>query len=336
MNKKTLTLAAGLGALLAGCGGGGGGSGGGTAVPSGAVTLTSDNAQQAAGDAADANEGAVGGGGAGTTLFTGVVTQDSGGGTSVAELIRAQVLRLDRLSGQVALPLATGAVTTVNDTCSGGGSFSATWDDADNDGEFSSGDSFTVTFSGCVEDGATLDGGMSLTGFTLTGDPSVVAPWSLGADVGFDNLSISEGGTSASIDGDVSLTADTPDGVAISSRLSGSSLTLAIAGKSLTLSSFTFDYTEDLNTLAFSLSVSGTLQSTALNGSVTLSTPTLFTGIDINTFPTAGTLQIDGASNSRVSLTATGGDSVQLDIDNEGDGIIDDTQFTTWTALEAL
>lgn len=336
MNKKVLTMAVGFGAILAGCGGGGGGSGAGTAVPSAAVTLTSSNASQAAGDATDASTESVGAGGAGTVLFTGVVTQNGGGGTSVADLIRAQVLRLDSLSGQVAPPLATGAVTTVNDACSSGGSFSATWDDADNDGEFSSGDSFTVTFSGCVEDGTTLNGGMSLTGFTLTGDPSVVAPWSLGADVGFDNVSVSEGGASASINGDVGLTAQSSDGIDVSSRLSGSSLSLAIAGKTLTLSSFAFIYNEDLNTLAFSLDMDATLQSSTLNGNMTLTTPTPLTGIDLSTFPDAGILQINGANNSRVTLTATGGDTVRLDIDSNGDGVIDETQSTTWTALEAL
>lgn len=323
--------------LIAGCGGGGGG-GSNDNTASTVVAITSSNAPQASSEAANSSSQTIGAAGTGSDVITGVAVQaDSDGRPSIASLVIDQILLIDRHSAQLAPAVATGAVISEAISCTGGGNVSVSWNDADNDSDLSAGDSFSLTFNSCIEEGIILNGGMSLTGLTLYGDPDIVAAWSLGATVSFSSFQASFAGDTATLNGDISLRAETSNGINVETELSGNSLSLQENGRTTTLRSFSYAFIEDLNTLQYTLTASGSLQSSRLGGTVTFSTPNLLTGQNIAVnWPTSGSMKITGANSSSVTLTVLGGDDVRLDVDSDGDGLADDTIFSTWTALEAL
>lgn len=320
---------------LAACGGGGGGGGttpGTISTSFAALALTSSNAADVSGEVASAGSDTVGAGDVATDIITGVVV-DTDGRPSLAEVSRwsleaAYGLR-DRLAASV-----TGVVVDEVINCTSG-SISVSWNDADNNNELSSGDSFTIAFNSCVEMGVTISGSLAFTGFTFSGDPDLIAAWSMGATFAYTALTISDGVESLRIDGDMAFAIVTPDGINFDVDISGTGLAYRAGGYTTTLRNFVFSYAENSDT-TFSLEYAGILDMGSLSGRVSFNTIVPFTGTDIlGSWPTAGELLITGANNSSITLEALGGDSVQLSIDANGDGGVDQTIPTTWTALSA-
>jgi hypothetical protein len=79
------------------------------------------------------------------------------------------------------------------------------------------------------------------------------------------------------------------------------------------------------------LSASGTLDSTQLAGVVQYSTPVTFAGEGFD-YPSSGALLVEG-ENSSARLTAIDNVNVTIEVDSNGDGVIDDTINTTWADL---
>lgn len=332
---------------LSACGGGGGGSGTSTLINSTdspvypALALTTSNAETTSGEVANSADIMVGAGSAGSTVVTGVAVQTDKR-PSLAELMRWSLTTLDGLRGQIA-PTLAGVVVSSSVNCTGGGSVAVSWDDADNDGNFTSGDSFTMTFTNCVELGVTISGAIALTGFSLTGDPQLVTsppplPWSLGATFTFTDLYFDDSVNSLRINGDLAYSANTTNGQDVATDISGTRLILRVNGiTTTTVRDFAYSYTENLNTLAYALDYSGTADIGSVNGRVTFATTVSFTGSDIlSNQPTAGSVLISGASGSTVTLVALGGDNIRLDVDANGDGGVDQSLYTTWTNATSL
>jgi hypothetical protein len=223
------------------------------------------------------------------------------------------------------------AETTACDT----GDVTTTWDDADNSLTISTGDNLDVMFGMCflADLDATLDGSSSLTNMVITGDPFVqVAPWSLATAFGFDNLSARDSFDTVIIDGTLDLALNSDDNVTIHSSIATNSLTVQQSVNSETLSDFVLTETVNQNTLTQALSASGTFTSTELEGSVTFETLEDFVVIGDDN-PSSGKFFISD-SRSSVLITVIDNISVQLDIDLDLNGTIDETVVLTWAALD--
>ncbi len=87
----------------------------------------------------------------------------------------------------------------------------------------------------------------------------------------------------------------------------------------------------------FELSYSGTLESGRLGGAVRYETVVPFTGPYVG-YPDAGELLVTGANESNVRLIALSASDVRLEIDEDGDGVVDTngTLVMTWENLEGL
>ncbi len=209
------------------------------------------------------------------------------------------------------------------------------WDDADNDLEISTGDTFDIVFDMCFfeDSGTTLDGPISLTNLVVTGDPlNQIAPWVLGITFGFDNLSGTDSAGTAILDGDINVDYRSDDNIVENILVTTASLTTQQAGITETLSDYVLTQTFDVNALTLVLSTNGTLTSTLLEGSVTFETLEDFAGtFDDN--PSSGQLLISDDSSS-VLVTVLDNISVQLDIDFDLDGTIDETIVVTWADLD--
>ena len=88
------------------------------------------------------------------------------------------------------------------------------------------------------------------------------------------------------------------------------------------------------STNAFSYTVSGTLTSTRLGGSLTFQTLVPFSGIE-GAPPSSGVLKVSGANNTSLTLTALSSTSVRIDVDTNGDGVFDTSTSKTWSEIAA-
>ena len=311
-----------------GCGGGGGGSSPPPPPPpTGNLPITSANAQ----DITESVLEAV------SSVIELIAVTDVVGLPGIPEANANQVLlissrspfsKLSRVDNQLQAPV-TGTVPCDS------GQVTVTWDDADNDMQVSTGDTFDILFEDCffTEEEVTLNGATSLMNITVTGDPvNEIAPWSFVATFGFDNLEGTDATDTATIDGDLTLDLSSGDNVVIDLAVAITSLTVVQSGETATLSDFVLTESIDVNTLALTIDSSGTFTSTELNGSVTFETLVSFMIIgDDNPF--AGQLLISDDSSS-VLVTVIDNISVQLDIDEDLDGTIDDTIIVTWDDLD--
>jgi len=129
--------------------------------------------------------------------------------------------------------------------------------------------------------------------------------------------------------GDVTVTLNTVNAPAVSASVSGNSLTVDANASSETQTNFSSALTLDagISPSPYTMTASGTLNSTQLSGAVNYSTPTLLQGFD-NDYPSSGQFLVTG-DNSSVRLTAEGV-TVLIEIDADGDGIYEEMINTTW------
>jgi len=329
--------------LLTACGGGGGGGGGGststapTAVTLNPLLLTSANATSVTSKAVGAQELSSATGGSG--IFGGAVVPASSEPIKISllNLARSQLTRILGLRSTVPVSL-TGAVYTQTEPCgSGMGSITVRWNDADENGQVSPGDTFQVSFNGCLSAGATLDGASTLRYLSVTGDPiAPVVPWSVSMSMSFRSLTLTEGSDVLTLQGGMTVSVQTPDGLSFTTSLSANELTATEPAGAETLRNFQYDETYNDNTKAYTWSQSGRLDSTIIGGQVRFETDTMtpFTGSGTAN-PSTGVMVIRGRDNTSVTLRVIDSTNVDLEVDSDGDSVVDVTINTTWAALAA-
>ena len=215
------------------------------------------------------------------------------------------------------------------------GEATVTWNDVDNNLEMSTGDTFDVLFNMCffADTGATLDGATSLTNMIVTGDPvNQIPPWRLATTFGFDNLSETGGADPVTVGGSLDIDLRSDDNVVVNLSIGTASLSAQQSGNTETLTDFVLTATFDLNAVTEAVSTSGTLTSSLLEGTVTFETLQEFVVIGDDN-PSAGQLLINDSSSS-VLVTVLDNINVQLEVDLDLDGTIDQTIVVPWSELD--
>jgi hypothetical protein len=320
--------AAGLIAIIAvsfasGCGGGGGGGGGSDTPSVEYLEITSANAIDVAGvvvetvsgslDLADAGD--IAGGSADATAF--VVNR------AVLQPLRQQTLGAGILE-------AFGPVT---DPCLVAGTITFSADLAD-PSTISEGDKITGDFENCDDgDGAVTDGKLELVILAIEGDP-LADVFLLQADVSLTDLAITEGGETITGDGRFELTVDQllyPD---VLTRLVSDSLTIIAEGDTRTLTKYstTAEANFAVSPSPSQVTARGTLASRVLDGKVDFATPVPLEG-PFGDAPDSGTIRITGLNDATIRVVVLGPASVELRIDLDGDGTVDEVQLSTWEEL---
>jgi len=215
------------------------------------------------------------------------------------------------------------------------GEMTATWNDLDDNLDISTGDTFEIVFDMCfsADSGVTIDGATSFTEMDISGDPfGQIAPWGLAMTFGYDNLSATDPFGTLILDGALVLDISSADNVTVSLSITATALTAQQSGESETLSDYLLTQTLDQNTLMQTINAAGTLTSTVLDGSVTFETLVDFV-VMADDNPSAGQMLVAHASSS-VLVTVLDNISVQLDIDLDLNGTIDETIVVTWAELD--
>ena len=234
--------------------------------------------------------------------------------------------------------VSTGAVITETQDCSGGGMSAVTIDTGDlseeafalalQEGAVPAGVSITTAFENCQEGDSLLNGSVTLEIESLALDGELgMDTFALAFRAVFDDLTTGDG----SIDGDISLSITSAPGQT-DVVASGDSLAVSVSGELLSLLDFDVSAIEDtsalLETFDFTLSISSF-------GRLTVETLEAWRTLAFAEEPISGVLRIIGAGNGSITVTALDEVSVQLEVDEDGDGTVDATIITTWDELDA-
>lgn len=323
MRYKTLFAATTL-SLLAACGGGGGG---GTSVVSPDLTLTIDS-NNAMLVAQVSYESALASGGLGSLSGNGVFISNAPGGA--AKLGNAVSGAPKDGNGSLSVPIP--AETT---PCASSGTVTVSGDIADPiTPTLSPGDFFVVDYNVCDDGlGDVTDGAMRLDIDSFSGD-FLSELFEMTVTLTLTGLQVTTGQDVFSSHGDATVSLNTLDSPFVSTSLRGNSMRIDANAASESLTNYASAITVDggLVPAPFTMSASGTLDSTQLPGIISYSTPVIFSGLGAD-YPSAGEFLVTG-TNSSVRLIAVDNVNVTLELDTNGDGDVDETIQTTWAELD--
>jgi hypothetical protein len=334
--------------VLAGCGGGGGGSGFSVALQPLAINDT--NAMQVAAAVLDASAFVVDVGESGSSI-TGVVVEGDSTKLDLSKVVSAHVDLLSVLHAQTVAAQITGVVIpATQEPCLVSGSVTISGEIANPDlTSLSPGDTLTAVFKNCNDgDGLVLNGTMALVVVSSTGtidlDPNsnnlFIPPYDFTFDVTLTTFSIREtvSGSTATVNGAMTLRENSIDGVVINSEVSGTSLKVTTPATTDTLTDYHILSTVDQGNLnTYSTDSNGTLSSTQLGGIVDFQTTIPYMGVGTD-FPDTGQMDITGAAvaggigPSNVTVVAVNSQCVRLLVDPNGNGVTSDI-VTTWESL---
>lgn len=232
------------------------------------------------------------------------------------------------------------------------GTTTVTWDDKDNSGTISAGDTISISFSQCDDDlDWIINGSM---GMTIASYSQTQVAEDLTGSMTFQSLTMVDQTESFSMNGGVSFhinatLASTGLDMLSSYSVAGGGLTVVRAGAAAGLSdtlSYRAGYTVSDRDFASSvpgvessevITASGDFGSQALGGDLSLSTPTpfrsVFTDPYVDIFPTDGQMFATGRNSTRVGLTATQTVQVRMDLCDDGDGLWEASKMVDWDWL---
>lgn len=216
--------------------------------------------------------------------------------------------------------------------CLNGGAVTLTGDVAD-PLTLTVGDTFTALYELCDDGvGEVIDGSIDFDVGEFTGD-LLTGNYMLSMDTVLTNLQVVTGTDTITNNGDATVSLDTMLAPNVSASVSGTSMTVDSNASSATLRNYLSSQTVDGNVQErpFTLSASGAVDSTRLAGVVRYSTPVIFAGEGLE-YPGSGALLVEG-DNSSARLIAVDNINVSLEIDANGDGVVDVTIDTTWEDL---
>jgi hypothetical protein len=152
-------------------------------------------------------------------------------------------------------------------------------------------------------------------------------------DILMTDVVITEGTSTTTGAGDFRLTLDSLGFPVMRMSLSGDELELGSDGEVVTLTDFDHFLQVDIGPPeALVANVLGRLDSSTLGGSVDYDTPVAVEAVD-NADPNVGEILVTGADDSTVRIVIIDTSNIRLEIDEDGDGTVDEFVDTNWDEL---
>jgi hypothetical protein len=218
-------------------------------------------------------------------------------------------------------------------SCSSGGTVDITIT-AQNPDTLTVGDRIVAIFSSCDDNlGYSISGTIDMTISVLGGDLGTDV-FTIGLDTSLTDIIVTDGGDTMSANGRFTLLLDSVYFPSIAMSVRGDELQFGDGVEMITLTDFDHALTVDTGVtpdikLANAL---GRLRRQSLGGTVDYETSNSIEAVgDFD--PHTGTVLVSGADDSTVRIVIVDNTTVTLEIDTNGDGVIDEYVDTTWAAL---
>jgi len=342
---KSFLIGALMSALgLAGCGGGGGS---GVSTPAAAPTVTITAANQGTVTRAMVDGGlafgqsqpfAAPGGAAAQSIGSAPLALHTGVVQSVA--YRGLLAAFgSRHNASIASAMRPAATTSTTDACSLSGSITTTLNDADNGQSLSGGDILTLTFNQCADSSDdAVSGVLTFTIDSVTSGPEGNVQFS--GSLAFVQLSATSGTHLANIQGTVA--------VAATITSTSSQLALTVGASALTVTSSAPGY---LDTIVYEpgmqlvvtttdgaltqsdVTLNGSFTASSIGGRVLVATVVPLRQLGSDADPSSGQVVVTGASGTQLRVTALSANSVQLELDANGDGTYERSGVFAWDTI---
>lgn len=323
-------------AILAACGGGGDSGG----SSSGGPIINSGNAVQSAADAYGVMDSFYSAGLTSTEAALDLKSSEAhpraaaAGGRSFAGIALRRLSSIMAPEGNAsgsASRYDTKAVGSASAPCPSGGSITATVNDVDEDGVPSRPDILTFDFANCRSGPEVIHGRMTMTAMDYAETGSSLR---IGGTFTFSNLTISDGVTTETGNGDFSIQAQYQSAPVhyYETTISGQRFSMTSNGSTGELRSFSLTGQVNLSGNSFAFTFGATYSEPGRGIRTTLSTPQAFQGY-LGAYPHVGMLQVKEIDGSALVLTAVSSTSARIDVDANGDGTPEDSITTTWGQL---
>ena len=196
------------------------------------------------------------------------------------------------------------------------------------------GDRIVAVFDQCDDDeGYVISGTADLTISSYEGD-FLTDVFLLGFDVTLSDILIEYGAESVTTNASFTLTFDNLDFPVLGLTLAGTELEFSAAGEVVTLTDFDHFLEVDIGVIPETIfaTASGTLEIQSLGGTVDYATPVAVEAVDDLDAHT-GEILITGADDSTIRIVIVDIENVTLEIDINGDGVVDEYVYTNWSVL---
>ena len=196
------------------------------------------------------------------------------------------------------------------------------------------GDRIIAVFDNCDDnEGYVISGTVDLTVSSYQGD-FLTDVFLLGFDVTLSNVVIEDAVESVTANASFTLTLDNLDFPVLGLNLAGSELQFSSAGEVIALTNFDHDLKVDIGVFPETVVAlaSGTLEIQSLGGTIDYATLVAVEAAgDLD--PHKGEILITGADGSSIRILVVDTSNVTLEIDVNGDGVVDEYVYTSWSAL---
>lgn len=319
-----------LSSVLVACGGGGGGDAPAAPTQSTAgkteVTLNATNYVAVAQEAMSSSNYLADA----STLATGAEVSNAD------VLVRFGQAQANKLPGRLAgtQALVTGVTTTVTEPCTGGGTLTIVDNDANGNSLPDAGDSAVLTANNCMFDGSTLNGGLTLTVNSFSGNIDV-PPFAVTMTLTFSNLTAQSAAASSTGNGSMALSLNATSNAQTTSLTAPQFTTTSTYGGttySRTLENYTV--VVDSNSASSRTTASGNLTSSAFESKrVTIATPQPFVRVLTQARPSSGQATATGANGGMVRVTVISNTLVNIELDADANGTFETSVTKLWSEL---
>lgn len=326
-SKSTLIMAACL--SLAACGGSGGGNANDTSSLATAVALSTSNYGTVTAEVV----GTVSGISDVSNLVGGVLTGTAVQGKfNITQFLMTHFPAATSRLGQTSQQF-TGVTSTETIYCTGGGSIALQVTDVNGNQLPDAGDTVTMNSQNCIESGAVINGALSMTINSFSGDIDAL-PFSVGMSVTSSNFRATYSGITESITGTMKMlmTVNSPSSMT-TDVTSNATTRLTGGGKDETYQMNGYRVVTQLSTSQAKITLDGSINVPSLGANaVTISTTSPFISYNQST-PTQGQALISAANGGQIRVTANSTANALIEFDAGGDGTYETSKTESWNNL---
>lgn len=213
-----------------------------------------------------------------------------------------------------------------------GGTAIFTWDDRDGDGTYSTGDAFAVACDHYVEFGLDLTGSATFEDCRIVGEVVAGLNWTIDATLRLAGIEVVTGNITEQLEGSFVFAREKRQTVNLLSLdpAGGGEL---VAGARTLLPGYSLVRNDYVTDFRMGLFVDGAIDDPTLGGRLTFTTEQPLLGLGALPDPSSGELVVHGGGGTSVTLVPLDFFTLELQVDEDGDGEVDVVVPAEWASL---